>query len=57
MSYVILIPSVESANISPNPVNANTSYVISITMTEIQVELEPIIWYCGTFICGEEEVI
>lgn len=56
MSYVLLVPSIESASISPNPVNANTAYLIAVLVTEIEKVLEPTIRYCGTFVCGEEGI-
>ena len=56
MNYILVVPSVQSATISPNPVNANTAYLISITVAEIELILEPIFRYCGTFVCGEEGI-
>lgn len=50
----ILKPSINSITITPNPVNANTSFHIAISVSEVEVTLEPILIYCGTFICGED---
>lgn len=50
----ILKPSISNITITPNPVNANTSFLIAISVSEIEVALEPTILYCGTFNCGEE---
>lgn len=50
----ILKPNIDSIIINPNPVSINTSYVISISVSEIQVTIEPIVIYCGTFYCGED---
>lgn len=56
MSYILLVPSVYLATISPNPVQANTAYLIAVTVTEIELIIELKIRYCGTFLCGEEEI-
>jgi hypothetical protein len=57
MSYTLLVPQIDSVSISPNPVNANTSYLIAIAVSEIEQILEPIIIYSGTFYSGEEVII
>ena len=57
MSYTLLVPQIDSVSIGPNPVNANTSYLIAITVSEIEQILEPIIIYSGTFYSGEEVII
>lgn len=54
---VILKPSIDNVTITPNPVAANTPYLLTVTVTEVEVELEPIIIYCGTFYAGEEEIL
>lgn len=56
MSYIILVPEVQAVSLAPNPVNANTAYLIAVLVTEIQKVLEPTILYCGTFSCGEEGI-
>lgn len=56
MSYTILVPDIQAATITPNPVNANTAYLISVLVAEIQKILEPTVLYCGTFSCGEEGI-
>lgn len=56
MTYVLLVPEIQQATITPNPVNANTAYLLTIKVTEIEKILEPIIRYCGTFYCGEEDI-
>lgn len=56
MSYVIYVPEVQAASIVPNPVNANTAFVLAVLVAEIQKVLEPTIFYCGTFVCGEEGI-
>lgn len=56
MSYVILVPDIQSASISPNPVNANTAFLIAVMTTEIEKVLEPVTRYCGTLKCGEEGI-
>lgn len=56
MTYVITVPEIQSASITPNPVNANSPYVLSVKVVEIEKVLEPTIRYCGTFYCGEEDI-
>lgn len=56
MSYVITVPEIQQATITPNPVSANTAFLIAVLVTEIQQILEPTIRYCGTFVCGEEGI-
>ncbi len=56
MSVTILVPSFQSASIVPNPVNANTAYLLAISVTEVEIEIQPFIRYCGAFICGEEGI-
>lgn len=36
MSYTLLVPNIDSVSITPNPVNANTSYLIAIAVSEIE---------------------
>lgn len=57
MSHTLLVPKVDSVSISPNPVNANTSYLIAILVSEIEQILEPKIIYSGTFYSGEEVIL
>lgn len=57
MSYTLLIPQVDAVSIAPNPVNANTSYIIAIVVSEIEQILEPILIYSGTFYAGETEIL
>lgn len=49
-------PAIQSVSIAPNPVDANTQYLLAVVVTEIDVEIEPVIIYCGTFMCGEEAI-
>lgn len=57
MSYILLVPQINSASISPNPVNANTSFLIAISVSEIEEVLEPMIFFSGTFYAGQEVVL
>lgn len=57
MSYTLLIPQIDSVTMTPNPVNANTSYLIAIAVSEIEQILEPILIYSGTFYAGETEIL
>lgn len=56
MSYVLLKPAIQSASISPNPATINTAFMIAVVVTEIEITLEPVPRYCGTFFCGEEGI-
>ncbi len=57
MSYILLKPHIENVIITPNPVIQNTAFLIQINVTEIEVIIEPVPIYCGTFYCGEEFII
>lgn len=50
----LLKPSIDSATITPNPVSQNAPFLIAISVSEIEIILEPLIIYCGTFYCGED---
>jgi len=50
----LLKPSIDNVAINPNPVNQNAAYLIQISVSEIEIILEPIIIYCGSFYCGED---
>jgi hypothetical protein len=54
LSISILKPSIDSVTITPNPVTINTSYLIAISVSEVEVILESILIYCGAFYCGED---
>lgn len=51
---IISRPVINSASIAPNPTSANTTYVISVSVSEVSVEIEPLIIFCGTLNAGEE---
>lgn len=57
MSYTLLVPQVDNVSIVPNPVNANTSFLIAISVSEVEEILEPILIYSGTFYAGETEIL
>lgn len=57
MSYTLLVPQIDAVSITSNPVNANTSYLLAITVSEIELILEPITIYSGTFHSGETEIL
>lgn len=54
MTYKLLKPQIDSAVITPNPVDHNKPFLIKVSVSEIEVILEPVIVYCGTFYCGED---
>lgn len=51
--YTILIPKVAAAGFSVNPVGMNTATVLSVTVVEETVELEPSFWYSNEIYSGE----
>lgn len=53
-TYVLLKPLIEAVGIAPNPVSANTAYLLQAIVTETEIILVPLVRYCGTFYCGEE---
>lgn len=54
MTYTLLKPQIDNAIIAPNPVDQNSPYLIQVSVSEIEVILEPTIIYCGSFYCGED---
>lgn len=53
MSYTAQIPRVDSAVITPNPVDFNTKFVLSVSVSEETVTLEPYYYYSGEIYAGE----
>ena len=53
MSYSVQIPSVDSATISPNPVEFNTKFLISVSVSEETIILEPQYYYSNEVYSGE----
>lgn len=53
MSYQIQIPRVDSASITPNPVSFNTKFLLSVSVSEETVTLEPYFYYSGDLYAGE----
>ena len=53
MSYEVQVPSVDAAVIAPNPVNMNTSFSLSVSLSEKIVTLEPYYYYSGDIHAGE----
>jgi hypothetical protein len=54
MTYTLSKPKVDAATIAPNPVDQNKQFLIQISVSEIEIILEPTVIYCGTFYCGED---
>lgn len=54
VSYRIKTPSVESVSLTPNPVTQNTSFILSVIASDIEIFIPPKIIHCGTFSCGQE---
>lgn len=57
MIYKISEPRIDSVTITPNPVNANSYFLISVLVSEIEIILEPITIYSGTFNSGQEVIL
>ena len=55
MSYTAQVPEVESASITPNPVNMNTTFLLSVEVIEVTVTLEPYFYYAGDLYAGEAD--
>lgn len=53
--YVIFVPQIDSASVTPNPVDANASFKISVSVSEMQKILHPEWYYSGEVYAGESE--
>ncbi len=51
--YIVLVPSINSATASPNPVNINSQFTLTISISEIEKILEPVKWFSGEVFSGE----
>lgn len=51
--YVIFVPQIDSAAITPNPIEANASLKISVVVSEIQKVLYPEWYYSARSIPGK----
>ena len=51
--HVVLIPVIQTASASPNPVGINQQFTIVVSVTEIEKILYPEIWYSGEIYSGE----
>ena len=49
----VLEPKITSVTISPNPVNINTSFTISVSVTEVQVTLYNVWPISGAYTAGQ----
>lgn len=56
ISYRIKTPSVENVSLTPNPVNQNSSFLVSVIAAEIEIFIPPKFTFCGTFSCGQESL-
>lgn len=52
-SYPILLPKITAAVFTPNPSNINSKTVLTVTVTEETVYLEPYYYYSGDLYAGE----
>ena len=53
MSYQVQIPRIDSATISPNPVDFNTKFLLSVSVSGETITLEPYYYYSGDLYAGE----
>lgn len=53
MSYQVQIPVVKTASITPNPVDFNTKFTLSVSVVEETITLEPYYYYSGDVYAGE----
>lgn len=51
--YTILVPRILSASFSGNPANMNTQTVLSVTVAEETIYLEPTYYHSGEIYSGE----
>lgn len=52
-TYTVLVPEITAASFSVNPVNINSSTVLTVSITEKTIILEPEKYYSGEFFSGE----
>lgn len=52
----LLKPKINNVVIDPNPVDQNKQFLIQVSVSEIEIILEPTVIYCGTFYCGEDVI-
>lgn len=53
MSYQVQIPRIDSVSITPNPVDFNTKFLLSVSVSEETITLEPYYYYSGDIYAGE----
>lgn len=53
MSYKVQVPRVLSSTISPNPVDFNTKFLLSVSVVEETITLEHYFYYSGDLYAGE----
>lgn len=53
MSYQVQIPRIDSVSITPNPVDFNTKFLLSVAVSEETITLEPYYYYSGDLYAGE----
>ena len=51
--YVVWLPTIESASFSINPVTINDKVVLTVTVVETSVVVEPEKYYSGEIYAGE----
>lgn len=54
MATTILVPSIDSVTITPNPVNQNSNFLIAVSVSEFYQEIPSVVVYTGTRNAGSE---
>lgn len=49
------VPEITQAGMNPNPVNMNTTFLLSVEVTETTVYLDPYFYYAGDIYAGEAD--
>lgn len=52
-STTFLQPSIDAAVMTPNPVSINQMLRLAITVSEIEIILQPVYYYAGEIYAGE----
>lgn len=53
MSYQVQVPRIDSVSITPNPVDFNAKFLLSVSVSEETITLEPYYYYSGDLYAGE----
>lgn len=51
--FTVLVPLIQAASFSANPANMNTQIVLSVSVAEETITLEPYYYHSGELYAGE----